>query len=761
MTDFDETEFEDDWDDELPWICEEKPWRWEEDGLTVTRGSSFTGPGCHDGCGVLMYTDKDGKLVKVEGDPLNTYNQGRLCIRCLALKDVVNHPDRLHYPLKRAGERGENKWERISWDEAIATIAEKFNAIKAEFGAEAVVFAQGTGRDIAPYLQRLAFSFGSPNYVCYGLAGNACMIPRLSVQMMSLTAITMPDYSQMLPDRYEDEDYAIPECVIIWGRNPLASNADGNFGHWCIDAMKRGSKLVVVDPRLTWLAAQADIWLQVRPGTDAALALGMLNIIIQEDLFDRDFVELWTYGFEQLAERAAEYPVEKVAEITWIPAEKILAAARMYAKAKPALIEWGVAVDMTKESVPITHAINCLVNITGNLDVPGGNVITELACNVSGYYGWGNELISREQFEKRIGMDKYPMLRYGIPLASPDEMCDAILTDKPYPIKAMWVQANNPIACMAADPKKTYDSMKKLDFVVVVDLFHTPTTIAFADIVLPAAAFPERNGVRAVFYYAQCINQAVQIGETKGDAEICRLLGKALNPEAWEPYESEMDVWDDLGAGSGLTFEEMRNYGQMIHPNIYRKYEEGRLRAYDDAPGFNTPTGRAEMYSTVMEGYGLDPLPYYEEPPESPYSTPELMEEYPLILTTGARQVAFFHSEHRQIPSLRATYPYPQIEINPEVAKEYGIEQGDWVWIENSFGRCQQKANITNVVPKWLVHADHGWWFPEEEAAEPHLFGVFKSNVNQLVPYNCGRSGFGNSYKTMICKIYKVKEGEV
>jgi len=565
----------------------------------------------------------------------------------------------------------------------------------------------------------------------------------------------------MLPDRYEDEEYTLPECVIIWGRNPLASNADGNFGHWCVDAIKRGSKLIVVDPRLTWLAAKADIWLQVRPGTDAALALGMINTIIQEDLFDREFVELWTYGFEQLAVRAAEYPIEKVAEITWIPAEKILAAARLYATSKPALIEWGVAVDMTKESVPITHAINILVNITGNLDVPGGNVITELACNVSGYYGWGNELISKEQFEKRIGMDKYPMLRYGIPLASPDEMCDAILTDKPYPIKAMWVQANNPIACMAADPKKTYDSMKKLDFVVVVDLFHTPTTVAFADIVLPAAAYPERDGVRAVFYYAQTINKSVVIGETKGDAEICRLMGKALNPELWKDYECEEDIWDELGAGSGLTFKEIREHGQMIHPNIYRKYEVGRLRAYDDAPGFNTPTGRAEMYSTVMEGYGLDPLPYFEEPERGPNSTPELMEEYPLILTTGARQVAFFHSEHRQVPSLRATYPQPQIEMHPDVAAEHGIEQGDWVWIENDFGRCMQKANITNVVPTWLVHADHGWWFPEQEPSEPNLYGVFKSNVNQLIPYNCGRSGFGNSYKATVCKIYKVKEGEV
>ncbi|MDR2715792.1 MAG: molybdopterin-dependent oxidoreductase, partial [Coriobacteriaceae bacterium] len=575
-----------------------------------------------------------------------------------------------------------------------------------------------------------------------------------------LACITMPDYSQYFPDRYDDEDYSVPECVVIWGTNPLASNSDGNFGHWTVDAMKRGSRLVVIDPRLTWLAAKADLWLQVRPGTDAALALGMINIIIQENLFDREFVELWSYGFDALAERAAEYPVEKVSEITWVPQEKIVQAARLYAQSKPAMIHWGLAVDMTKESVPITHGINALMTITGNLDVPGGNVITELPCGVAGYYGWGFDLINREQFEKRIGMGKYPMIRYGIPLASPDEMVEAILTDKPYPIRAMWIQANNPIACMGADPKRTYESLSKLEFVVVVDLFHTPTTVAFADIVLPAAAFPERNGIRAVFYYAQSMNQVTQIGETKGDAEICRLVGKALNPDAW-PFESEEEIWDSLAQGSGLTFKELQEHGQMIHPNIYRKYAEGRLRMEDDQPGFNTPTGRVEMYSTRMEEFGLDPLPYYEEPPTGPVSTPELMGEYPLILTTGGREQAFFHSEHRQVASLRATHPLPEVQIHPETAKGHGIEAGDWVWIENPLGRCRQKASVTNVVPPWLVHADHGWWFPEEEAAEPHLFGVFTSNVNQLIPYNCGRSGFGNSYKSAVCRVYKVKEGEM
>ncbi len=327
---------------------ETKPWRWEEDGFTVTCGSAWSGPGCHDGCGVLLYT-KDGKLVKVEGDPKNPFNQGRLCVRCLALPDVTNHPDRLQYPMKRVGERGEDKWERISWDEALDTIEKNFNKIKKDFGPELVIFAQGTGRDIMSYISRLAYSFGSPNHVSIGLSGNACYLPRVAMMLVTTGDFAVVDCSQYFPDRYDHPDWKPPECLIIWGNNPLVANADGFFGHWVVDCMKRGTKLIVIDPRLTWLASKADLWLQIRPGTDAALALGMLNIIIQEGLYDREFVDKWTYGFDRFSKRVSEYPLEKVSKITWIPEEKILAAARMYATSKPAAIQWGLAVDMTKE----------------------------------------------------------------------------------------------------------------------------------------------------------------------------------------------------------------------------------------------------------------------------------------------------------------------------------------------------------------------------------------------------------------------------
>lgn len=737
-----------------------KPWRWEEDGYTVTRGAAWSGPGCHDGCGVLLYTNKDGKLVKVEGDPDNPFNQGRLCVRCLALPEVTNHEDRLKYPLKRVGKRGENKWERISWDEAYDTIESEFNKVKNEYGPESVIFAQGTGRDIAAVIAPLAYAFGSPNWA-YLLSGSACYVPRMAGSMALMGTFCTADCSQYFADRYENKEWKVPECIVIWANNPLVANADGFFGHWVVDCMKRGSKLIVVDPRLTWLASRADIWLQLRPGTDTALALAMINIIIQEGLYDKEFVDNWTYGFEKLAKRAAEYPVEKVAEITWIPKEKIIAAARLYAKSKPAATQWGLGIDMTKEAIPATQALSAMWCITGNMDVPGGmlNCFQPFDATL-----WlppdPTDFMSQEMADKRLGLEKYPLFRYGFALTSTESTIGAMLTGKPYPVKAAWLQTTNPIACTSMEPEtSTFKALRGLDFVVDVDLFMTPTAVAFADIVLPAATYPERDGLRGLWYYLQTINKVTQVGEAKSDVQICFDLAKRFNPEKF-PWETSKEWLSSRIVTSGMTFDELRERGPAYPPFEYKKYEKGLARQ-DGQPGFNKGTGRIELYSTFFEANGLDPLPYYEEPTTSPYSTPELYEKYPLVLTTGARPWAFFHSEQRQVKRLRKIKPDPQIEIHPQTAENLGIKNGDWVWIENDFGKCKQRAKITPIVDPRVVAADHGWWFPEKEAAEPSLYGVFESNINKLMPWLCGRSGFGSNCKSLLCKIYKVKEEEI
>jgi len=739
----------------------EGEWTWEQGDTKVVRSIARTGPGCHEGCGVLLYV-KEEKLVKVEGDPNFPLNQGRLCPRCQALTEVVYHPDRLKYPLKRLGERGEGKWERISWGEALDIIASRFNKIKKDYGAEAVIFCQGTGRDIMPYISRLAYSFGSPNWVGFGpLHGNACYLPKVAAQAAILGNFAVADCAQSFPDRYENPNWKVPKCIIIWGNEPTVSSPDGFMGHWIVECMKRGSELIVIDPRKTGLAARAKVWLQIRPGTDAALALGMLNVIINEKLYDEEFVQKWTYGFDELKKRVQEYSPEKVAEITWIPKEKIIDAARMYATSKPAAIQWGVALDQSKECITTLHAVIALWTVTGNLDVPGGNIIRGHLFGVERVLmRWGFELLTEEQKKRKIGYGKYPFHDWSGMLPG-EALIDQILSGTPYPIRAAWIQTTNTFACGVADPWRVYEAFKKLDFNVVVDLFMTPTAMALADIVLPATTYPERDGLVLPIGGVTCIatiNKVIEpVGECRSDMQINLELGKRLNPEAW-PWKDVREMFSAMLETTGMTFEELRDKGCAYDSFEYKKYEKALLRQ-DKNLGFETPTGKVELYSTVLEKCGLDPLPYFEEPPESPVSTPEMIKEYPLILTTGARTRGFFHSEHRQIPRLRRMNPDPLTEIHPETATKLGIKDGDWVYIESRYGRCKQRAKLTDAIDPRIVHSQHGWWFPEKPGTEPSLFGVWESNINLLLPSGwTGKSGFGYPFKSQMCRVYKAEE---
>ncbi|MFC1946002.1 molybdopterin-dependent oxidoreductase [Chloroflexota bacterium] len=737
----------------------ESAWCWEENGMRVVRSIARTGPGCHEGCGVLLHV-RDGKLEKVEGDPGFPLTGGRLCPRCLALTEVVYHPDRLKYPLKRVGARGENKWERISWEEAYQTIADKYNTIRAAHGAESVLFCSGTGRDVSPYVTRLAASFGSPNRVSFGpLSGKACYAPKIAMMAAMFGYFAVADLAQTFADRYDNPSWRRPECVIVWGNEPMVSSADGFMGHWLLECMKRGTKLIVIDPRKTWTAARAEIWMQVRPGTDAALALGMLNVIISENLYDADFVRQWTHGFDELRERVSKYLPEDVARITGVPAEQIVAAARLFAKSCPAAVQWGVAIDQSRECINTIHAIIALWTITGNMDVPGGNILRGDLLGVNRRLAeWMGQGIPEAQQAKRSGIGQYPFLDW-MKMLSGDAVLDQMFSGDPYPIKASWIQGSNTFACGAADPKRVYQAWKKLDFNVVVDLFMTPTAVALADIVLPAATYPERDGLFIPVGGMTCvgaINRAMEpVGECRSDVEINLELGRRLNPEVW-PWRGVRELYDYLLQPSGLTFEELREKGFAFGDFEYGKHEKGLLRP-DDQPGFNTPTGKVELYSTVLEQCGLEPLPGYEEPSESLADEPDLARQYPLVLTTGARTWAMFHSEHRQVPSLRRLNPDPLAEIHPETARPLNIADGDWVYLENQYGRCRQKARLTEAIRQGVVSAQHGWWFPEKSASEPGLFGVWESNINLLLPSGrMGKSGLGYPFKAQRCRVYKV-----
>jgi anaerobic selenocysteine-containing dehydrogenase len=739
----------------------------------VVRSTAWSpGPGCHGGCGLEFYV-KDGRLVRVEGDENHPYNHGRLCPRALALTQYVYHADRFMYPMKRVGERGEGTFERITWDEALDTVEERFNAIRDKYGAEAVIFAQGTGRDIGGPISFLCYSYGSPNWVQLGLAGHSCYTPRLAAMMFTHGDYAVLDAGQFGPDGMADPEYRVPELIVIWAQNPATGCHDGFYGHWITDCMKKGSKLVVIDPRATWFSSRAEKFLQLRPGTDAALALGMLNVIISEGLYDHEFVEKWCSGFEEIKARAAEYPLERVARITSVPPEDIAAAARMYAKAKPAAIQWGVPVDMAPSGTTVAQAISHLWSITGNLDVPGGQVIARAAFDVTTYPFstqelhslYGEEFVKRMN-EKRIGAQEFTLLRNFRGWGQPDRAVDQMLSGDPYPIKACWIQTTNMLGGQAADTRLHYEALKAMEFNVVVDTFPNPTSMAVADLILPAASIAEKESLRSWWSPLQVMTPAIKVGECRSDWEINLELAKRFNPELRRRFETVKDLIDDRLGPSGHTFDELKD-GHWVFPDKntptrpYRRHEKGLLRP-DGKPGFRTPSGKVELYNTSFKDFGMDPLPFYREPLESEVSTPELMKKYPLVMVTGRRSPVFFHSEHRMIPWLRECDPYPNVEIHPDTAGELGIDEGEWVVIENDRGRIKRKAKVTPIVHPKVVSVPHGWWLPETDGTEPNLYGIWDLNCNQLVPIGPGdASGYGGgSYKTTPVAVRKSAEGE-
>lgn len=690
---------------------------------------------CHGGCGVLVHV-RDGEVVKLQGDPDSPLSQGRMCPKGRAGIEQLYHPDRLTYPMKRAGERGGGRWERISWDAALDTIAGKIEELRAAYGIESVAVGTGTGRHHFAHVIRFANALGTPNWCEPGTA--QCFIPRIVTGVMTYGDLPVCDY-------YGDVN---PACVLAWGHNPVVSGPDGEIQFRVRDCLARGAKLIVVDPRRTAMAERADLWLQIRPGTDAALALGMLHVIVEEGLEDRAFVERWTVGFDRLAARLREYPPERVADITWVPADAIREAARLFARTKPAALEWGVALEQTPNCLQTVRAVGLLPALTGNVDVPGGWV---LGMHLVPEPDLLAERLSEEMRRKRMGADRYRVLagpEAFFPSAHAPTLFEAMRTGEPYPVKAFLIFGNNALTTYAQSDR-VRDALLALDFLMVMDLYLTPTA-ELADLVLPAASWLEVDQVVPLPFIANNVvlaqQRVVRIGECRQDEEVFIDLARRLGLDAG--IEPLADVFRTQLRPLGIDFAELAERGFVTAPIRYRKHEDG---------GFSTPSGKVELASSYLEALGYDPLPFYVEPPESPMSTPELAEEFPLILTTGGRSQYFFHSEYRQLPSLRRRHRDPMVEIHPETAQRHGIEADDWVWIESPRGRIRQKARLTDGIDPRVVHVEHGWWFPEDGSPD---HGVWRSNANLLT--NCGPPydpAMGTyQLRALLCRIGPVKE---
>lgn len=739
------------------------PVHWDEDGYSVTRTTAWSGPGCHEGCGVLLYVNKEtGKLEKVEGDPEHPYNQGHLCPRCISLPQTIYHEQRLMYPMKRAKEdRGKDRWERISWDEAIDTIVAELSKVNETYGPGSVLAFRGTGRDALWHPDKVATLFDSPN-TTGTLSGNSCYAPRAMVYAMQAGCFSVIDVAQFFADRYDHPRWKCPETIVVWGCNPTVSNPDNFFGDWIVQCMKRGAGLVVVDPRLTWIAAQAKVWLNLRPGTDTALAICMLKTMVDEGLYDKEFVEKWCMGFDEMKTAIDVYDYDFLAETTGVKLETIKKAARLYATSKPASIHLGVSIDMQRMGTVAAMTIADMVYISGNYDKPGGNVAMQdpYGIRYPGGGGWGQEDLTQEQRERLVGYHEKPLVKMGMFVTQPDDVAVQCITGEPYPIKGAWIQGTNTLACMGTDPETWMKVLNQMDFVGAADLWMTPTIMAHADVVLPVATFAERDGLRANWYNVSTINKAIEpVGECKSDAEIVRLIGEKARPDLM-PYDSEQEIFDMFLQRHGrapFDFAEAQERCWDYPDFEYERYEKGMLRP-DGQLGFMTPSGKIELASSLMAMFGYRNVPYWEEPYKSPVSTPELFEEYPIVLMTGARSF-YFHSEGRQIPLQRELMPEPLVYVNPTDAEKYGLKEGQWVWVENDKDHCKQKVSITVTVQPGQALASHGFWFPEGDPED--LFGFWDVNVSRLLELgHCGETGFGADIKCTLCKIYPMEDGE-
>ena len=676
---------------------------------------------------------KGGKVAKIAGDPDCPINHGTLCSKGIASAQLAYHPDRLTHPVRRMGPKSSGRWERITWDEALDTIAERILDYRARFGAESIVMGYGTGRENEAVIYRFANLLGTPNVLT---AGHFCYGPRIATGIITCGSNPIVDYENH------------PRCILLWGNNLVISNPDEYKGEAFSVSLDQGAKLIVVDPRLTRAAARADIWLRLRPGTDTALALGMLHVIVNEALYDKEFVDKYVHGWDPFVRRIQEYPPEKAAKITWVPENKIIDAARLYATTKPAGIQWGVAIEQQINCADNDRILMAMMGITGNLDVSGGQVLFRPPKIRSVSDFGAHKMLPEKQASKRLGGDRFRLAgNFGI--INPKCVWDAILEEKPYPVKMLFLISTNPLLTRA-NAKEVRRALERVEFLVVSDFFLTPTA-ELADIVLPSATWLEMDYIGDFWKrhgYILARRKAIQVEECRSDHEMLNDLSHRVGQgdHWWDTFEGGLDyILEPLG----LTWQDFKKMDHIRGEIQYQKYKER---------GFSTPTGKLEIYSTLLEKWGYDPLPQFYEPPESPYSTPDLYQDYPYILITGKRLPGFFHTENRQIPWLRELHSDPTVEIHPEAAKKEGIEEGDWVIIESPRGKVRQRAKLFEGMDPRVISAEHGWWFPENR--DPG-HGWDESNINILTDNsfsNCDPAMGATPVRTLLCKIYREEE---
>jgi formate dehydrogenase (coenzyme F420) alpha subunit len=635
---------------------------------------------CSGTCGLTLRLE-NGQLRSIEGDRNHPVSKGHLCPKGRAITELLKAHDRLRYPLKKTASGG---WEPISWNQAFEILSARLRKIADADGPEALavhVGQIGVGKEFPGYAERFCNLYGTPNF---STCGSHCFESKWMAAVATYGAMPIADYENS-------------RCIVLWGKNPLSSTP--SLVQPIIEAQGKGCSLLVVDPRKTSLARQARVHLQPRPGTDGALALGMIHVIIKEELYDKPFVESWTIGFDGLSSSVAEYTPEKVEEITWVPAAQIRQAARLYALTRPACISMGVALELSTNGFQALRAVAVLQAITGNLDVTGGALFLKEAKLTD------LRVINGHGRRPAIGAKAHPLFHDSSGHAQANHYAEAILKENPYPLKGLIVSGSNPVLTWP-NADKVRLAFKKLDFLAVMDPFMTETA-RLAHLVIPSASFLGENDLWDTSHLSPepRLGLAPEVWDEDGlptNWELWRELSVRMGYEAFFPWKSEEEAINFRLGSLNLTLDDLKKNsdGHIYHRWVGKKYEQD---------GFKTPSGKVEIYSPELARCGYDPLPSYCEPAESPLSTPHLAARYPLVLTTGARTLGYLHSRFRNIPSLWDRAPEPLLEINPKTAAEFHINDGEAVLLETRRGGIEIRVKITPHILPQVIAIPHGW----------------------------------------------------
>ena len=707
----------------------------------------------------------DGRITNISGDKEHPSSQGFICIKGAEAAELHYSPARVHWPLKRAGQRGEDRWQRIEWDQALDEIAGKVRELSGQYGPETVAMAFGTFHGADWGLgERFLNLFDSPNSVGQD---KICLGPITIAEALTY-GFGPTAYSYPVP--------GTTKCIAIWGMRPSASAP--LLWSQMVAARRAGAKLIVIDPLRTLEARQADLWLQLKPGSDCALALGWLNVIIGEELYDREFVKRNTIGFDDLAARAAQYNPSRVSELTGVPEHLIVESARMFAKEAPALMSDGNGLcQIGRSSVQGARALASVVAITGNIDRPGANRMggppSKIIANGEAIAAGA---LSAEQRNKRLGAERFPVLgkAYGMldeamarawygqrnllswtVSAHEASLWDAIITRKPYPVTALFVQQHNPLGA-SANAKAVGEALRSsnLELLVVHDLFKSPTA-QMADYILPASHWLEKPFFSTVYAYlgfagdyAAANHAAIPAEfEHRNDYELWRDLSRRLGGAEHWPNTAE-EFWDRFLSPAGLNFEDLAQQHRPWFGTPAARAESERI--------FGTPSGKIELKSRVLEAAGIDPLPEHE--PTELFR--RFSREYPMVLTTGGRMIEGFHEHSQQMPAFRKKYPHPIAQINPQTAARLGIAENDWVRIETPIGEVTQRARLTEILGPDVVQADR-WWYPELSGAAPVFYRFWETNINVCTnndPADCDPIMGAWPLRAMPCRIARAHQ---